>query len=350
MTDAAVKKKSERKAKLKQNLKAFGLISPFIIIFFLFTFIPVFMGFVFSFMRYNPYDSSANGFVGLNNFLVLFDLSNKFSQTFWESFLTLFAFDAVMVPTMMIIPFIFAYLINLHPPGYKIFRAILYFPSVVSISVLGIVFGNIFAANDTGLINSIFGVSIRWMGGTPWKDDFLRWFVMFVASVWWQTGTNFIIFSGALQSVPKSLYEACEMDGGGAMKKIFTVVIPNIKGSLTLCLFNTLIGYLGLYGQPLVFAERENINILVTPMLFIQRYITDVAFARQTGFICATGLVFGLITMLFTLIQQKATADRHPKAVHTESYRLLSSAIEEFESGNDGEAQISREGNQYVKQ
>ena len=318
-----IKKKSERKAKRKQILTALGLMSPFIIIFVVFTFIPVFMGFVFSFMQYNPYDSSANGFIGLQNFIRLFDFSNKISVAFWESFLTLLAFDAVMVPTLMIIPFIFAYLINSHPPGYKIFRAILYFPSVVSISVLGIVFGNMFAGNDTGLINSIFGVTIRWMGGTPWKDDFTRWLVMFIASVWWQTGTNFIIFSGALQSVPKTLYEACEMDGGGVMQKIFTVIIPNIKGSLALCLFNTLIGYLGLYGQPLVFAERENVNLFVAPMLFIQRYITDIAFARQTGFICAAGLVFGLITMIFTLVQQFCTKDRHPKAVHTACFTGL---------------------------
>lgn len=220
---AATKKREKAKSKRKQTLTALALISPFVIIFVLFTFIPVAMGFVFSFMRYNPYQPEQNGFIGFQNFINLFNPNVTMGKKFWESFLTMFAFDAVMVPTMIIIPFILAFFISQHPPGYKIFRAIIYFPSVVSISVLGIVFGNMFAGDSSGLINSIFGIEVRWMGGLPWENDFTRWFVMFIASIWWQTGSNFIIFSGALESVPKTLYEACEMDGGGAIKKIFTV-------------------------------------------------------------------------------------------------------------------------------
>ena len=80
--------------------------------------------------QYNPIDSSKNMFVGFYNYAHLFDFTNSVSLKFWKSFATMFLFDIVMVPTLIIIPLTLAYLINLHPPGYKFYRAIIYLPSV----------------------------------------------------------------------------------------------------------------------------------------------------------------------------------------------------------------------------
>lgn len=319
-------KRSElKKSKRREQFLALALISPYIVIFLLFTVVPVVMGFAFSFMRYNPYSPEGNAFYGFQNYINLFNLSLPHSKSFWESFTTMLAFDAVVVPSLIIIPLVLAYFINMHPPGYKIFRAIIYLPSVVSISITGIIFGNMFQGDSSGIINAWLGTEIKWLSGSPWQGDTLRWVVIFIASIWWQTGTNFIIFSGALRNVPKSLYEACEMDGGGRWRKIVYVTLPNIKSSVAICLFNTLIAYLGLFGQPYALNDATNQNIMVSPMMFIQNYLMGgLVYARQTGYICASAVVFGLIVMVFSSIQRKCTSERKRRTRYLKKYLAYS--------------------------
>lgn len=325
MDDNLKEKTAElRKSKRRESLLALALVSPYLLVFIIFTFIPVVLGIVFSFMQYNPYMPDQNKFIGLQNYINIFDFSLPISKSFWNSFGTMFVFTAVAVPCLIIIPLILAYFVNMQPPGYKLFRALIYLPSVVSISIMGIIFGNIFAGDSSGLLNAWFGTEIHWLSGKPWDGDTLRWVVMLIASIWWQTGTNFVIFSGALRNVPKSLYEACEMDGGSKLKRVVFVTLPNIKSSITICLFTTLIGYLALYGQPYTLADQTNVNIFVSPMMFIQTYLQGgVAFARQTGYLCAAAIVFGIISMIFGGIQRATMADRKKRTIHESNCRAF---------------------------
>ncbi len=301
----------KKRAVLKDNIIAWGLIAPYIIIFVVFTLVPVILGVVYSFMQYNPLQPENATFVGLQNYLDIFDVDKTFGRRFWESFAPMLKFCIVAVPCMIIIPLALAYLINFHPPGYKLFRAILYLPSVLSISVAGIIFSCMFKGDESGLINAWFNLNIEWMAGTPEdKNDFLRWAVMLLLSIWWQTGTNFVIFSGALRDVPKSLYEACEMDGGNRWTLITRVTLPNIKSSINICLFTTLIGYMNLYGQPYVINAMDNKNEMVSPMQFIQYYLGNTNYSRITGHICAAAIVFGLCVMAVSIIQQGVTSDK----------------------------------------
>ena len=313
MDNAAVKDAGRKKSRRQEVLLALALASPFLIIFIIFTVLPVILGVVFSFMEYNPLVPDESKFIGLGNFLHIFDFTDGVSLDFWRSFLTMFVFAAVAVPCLIIIPLALAYFVNMQPPGYKIFRALIYLPSVVSISIMGILFGNIFAGDSSGLLNAWLGKEIHWLGGKPWHGDTLRWVVMLLASIWWQSGTNFVIFSGALKNVPKSLYEACEMDGGGKWKSILYVTLPNIKTSVSICLFTTLIGYLALYGQPYTLSDSTNSGEYVAPMMFIQSMLSNRFFARQTGYICAAAIVFGLISMIFGGIQRVCMTEKKHK-------------------------------------
>ena len=93
-----------RRSKRKERLLALALVSPYLIIFLIFTLIPVICGFVFSFMRYNPYMPEENEFVGLQNYINIFNFDLPISKAFWESFSTMLVFDAVAVPCLIIIP------------------------------------------------------------------------------------------------------------------------------------------------------------------------------------------------------------------------------------------------------
>ncbi len=317
-----VLKRKQVKSKRKESLMSWALISPYIIIFVIFTIIPCIMGFVFSFMDYNPYATSGNQWNNFQNYKYLFESFDKsFIVEFWSSFGTMLLFDLVAVPCLIIIPFLLAYLINFHPPGYKLFRAIIYLPSVISISIVGIIFGNMFGSGETGLINAWFHTNISWLSGKPFENDILRWIVILIASIWWQTGTNFVIFSGALRNIPKSLYEACEVDGGNRFTLLRKVTLPNMKYSIGICLFNTLIGYLGLYGQVTVLKDNSNANISVSPMMFIQTWLSSTTYAKRTGFVCACTVIFGLIVLIFSITENKIMNLERRKTYLVNSYK-----------------------------
>ena len=314
--------KIRRRQKAKNALCAWGLASPFIIVFVLFSLVPFVLGFVFSFMKYNPYASGSARFIGFQNYANLFNPNLSVSKEFWNSFSTMLLFCLAAVPCLIVVPFILAYLINMEPPGYKIYRAILYLPSVLSISVVGIIFSCMFQGDEYGLVNSWLGTSIKWLTGKPFEGDILRWVVILLVSIWWQTGTNFVILSAALRNIPPSLYEACEMDGGSRWQQIKKVTIPNIKSSVNLCIFTTLIGYLNLYGQVVVLYDSTNETISVSPMMFIQKYLSGVTFASQTGYICAAAILFGLFVMVFSLIQQAFTKERKRGDRYSSAYSV----------------------------
>lgn len=334
----------QKKAKRKESLCAWALISPYLIVFIMFTLIPFVLGFVFSFMKYNPYASEGNEFYGFQNYINLFNTNLGVSKEFWSSFSTMLLFCIVAVPCLIVIPLALAYLLNMHPPGYKIFRAILYLPSVLSITVVGIIFCCMFRGDQTGLINAWFGTDIKWLSGKPFEGDILRWVVILIVSIWWQTGTNFVIFSGALRNIPKSLYEACEMDGGSRWQLIRRVTLPNIKSSINICLFTTLIGYLNLFGQVYVLNDASNANILVSPLMFIRYYLSGVTYAAQTGYICACAIVFGLFVMIFSIIQQGVMADRKKRTkksyygnLYIENKKYLKRTMDDENTNKQGE-------------
>lgn len=329
MKNTPKKNKELLKAERKQYVKGLALISSYVIIFVLFTIVPFVMGVTMSFMSYNPSNTSGNKFVGLQNYINLFNFENVISLEYWTSFGTMLLFLVVTVPFLIIIPFCLAYLINLNPPGYKVMRAIIYLPSVISITVIGTVFVRIFAGDEYGLVNAILikigaigeDGCIKWLNGLPFAGDFLRWVVMFIVSIWWQTGTNFVIFSGALKDVPKPLLEACEMDGGGLGRKLSTVILPCVRPSINICLFNTLIGYLALYGQPSVLhAGMENSGEIVSPMMFIYKWLNT---PKITGYVCASAVIFGLVTVILSSLEKKLMADRRKVTRYAEEYHAF---------------------------
>lgn len=300
---AGLGQENQKKERRKNRCIVAIFMTPFFLNFILFFIVPVVLGFVISFFRYNPYNFGETTFVGFKNYIDVF-INPLLRSTFWEGMWTTIKFDLVAVPLMLIIPLGLAYLVYLEPPGYKIFRALIYLPTVVSISIVGIIFGAMFDGASTGLINAWLGTEIKWMDGT------LRWFVILLASIWWQTGSNFVILLAALKNVPKNLYEACEIDGGGRWNAILYVTLPNIKGTLELCVFNTLIGYLGLYGQPTVLNSYLNQNDIDSPMIFIQRWLNDFSKASLTGLVTASAIVFAMVVVFFTAIEKIIMKDR----------------------------------------
>lgn len=311
--------REEIKHNRKKNISGWLYALPYVLSFTIFIIVPLVWGFITSFMKYNPYDTSGNGFytnLFYNYYVIIFKSgSNYYSQIFWKALGTTMLFDIVAVPCLIFVPLVLAYLVNLHPPGYKLFRAIIYLPSVLSVATMGAIFVLMFAQSDQGFINALLGTEIKWLEGIN------RWIVILIASVWWQSGQNFVIFSAALRDVDKSLFEASSIDGCGKFKQFIYITLPAIKNQMVICMFTTVIGYMSLYAQPNVIYSAINRNEIVSPIMLIQRTISNPDTYNLIGLMTATSFVFAFFLMILSAIQMYATREKKGGNKYAKKYQ-----------------------------
>ena len=338
---------SKKHSKFISLLKKYGLVilflSPFMICFLIFFVYPLFYGIYISLTNYKL---SSPGAETLNDFLwykIIFGTTgNKayglISEAFWRSFLHTIIFAIIMVPVAVIVPTLLAILVNSKPIGYKVFRCLIYMPSIVPLTAAGTVFVLLFLPPQThGLLATWF----PGIGPTEWFLESLftfkigditfdvayAWIPIFLMCFWGGWGSNFIIISAGLQNIPKSLYEAASIDGCGAFKKMMKVTIPGIKGQLVLCLFTTIIGYMGLYGQNYVLSSGgPDFTWLAalpaggktsTIIYFIQDIVANNSNFRTNlyGLGAAASIIFAISVAIITGVQMYFTRDKKSGAV-----------------------------------
>lgn len=117
------------------------------------------------------------------------------------------------MPFLTIFPLFLAILVNQKLRGMKLYKVLIYLPVVVSIVVCAIAFKWLYA--EQGILNYLLSV----VGLTPvgWLTDTrFSLFSVALVTIWKGIGYYMVIYLAALMSVPKELYEACEIDGANS--------------------------------------------------------------------------------------------------------------------------------------
>ena len=326
------------KEKFKHTTKKYyyaGLfLIPFTVLFIMFFLIPFIKGITMSFYHYNIADPTDTYFVGFDNYInFLFQkevpleiggipvvdsegkpmmVQNTSYYAFWYSLLYTILFCLVIVPTSIILPLFLAIGIKRKPYGYKLFRSLIYLPSIFAVSSTGAAFVYLFANNEVGFINNLFGTNISWL-----NNQISAWFVIFLLCLY-GIGGNFIIITAGLENVNKNLYESAEIDGSNFWQKLRYVTLPGIKYQIIICTFTTIIGYMNLYGQnrvltmggPADFDHPERPGVTHSIIYVIQDYLTGSGKFSMAGKISAIAICLGIIIAFITAIQLFISRDK----------------------------------------
>ena len=276
--------------------KYYGKYSPYLfllpagIILIVFFFIPFFQTFLLGFWDYsqNIYSPS---WCGILNYITLFK-NPVFYQVLVNTFLYLF----FAVPVLAIIPLFLAILINQKIRGITFYKILIYLPVIVSIVVAAIAFKWLYA--DHGILNylamSIGFEKIGWL--TDPKRSLIS--VVFV-TIWKGIGYYMIIYLAALMSVPKELYEACEIDGANFLTKHLTVTIPHIMPTIALVTTISAISALKVFTEIYVMTKGGPLNSSKT----IVYYIYEKAFENlDLGMASAMSVILLIIVMAFSFV------------------------------------------------
>jgi ABC-type sugar transport system permease subunit len=127
-----------------------------------------------------------------------------------------------------IVCFVIASLINNLIRGKGLFKSLYFLPNVVSAVAVAMLFNFLLYASSSGIVNRFLG----WFGVTPigWLvSPSLAPFSMVMMGLWRSMGYDTILFLAGLQSIPKEMYEAAEVDGASSLKKWWSITIPSMK-------------------------------------------------------------------------------------------------------------------------
>ena len=339
------KSRSRRTGLLKKYGVTLLFLFPFITAFLMFFVYPLFYGIYISMTDFKYGIPGQESFNSFNWYKIILGIgaSNKITENFWNSFSNSLIFSIIMVPIAILVPLALAILVNKKPAGFKLFRTLIYLPSIVPLTASSAIFVMLFnPLPQHGLsaeVCNLLGtpVNFDWFIDVMFKFNFFgkevevvyAWIPIFLMCFWGGWGGNFIILSAGLENVPKSLYEASSIDGCSSFKKILHVTIPGIKGQLVLCLFTTIIGYLGLYGQNYVLTDA-NPNKTTLPgsgststvMFFIQDIVANNLNLRGSvyGLGAAASIVFAIFVGIISGIQMYITRDKKTGTKISERY------------------------------
>ncbi|NLK21842.1 MAG: sugar ABC transporter permease [Epulopiscium sp.] len=271
---------------LKRYFPIFAL--PTLIAFAIAFFVPFVLGIYLSFTDFTTVVDAK--WVGLENYIRIFS-DKEFLNALW--FTT--RFTVVSVLMINILAFILAILLTRGMFGTNIFRTIFFMPNLIG----GIVLGYIWQLIINGVLLK-FGVTLTFSA----KYGF--WGLVVLMN-WQLIGYMMVIYIAGIQSIPKELVEAANIDGANHFQILKNVTIPLVMPSITICLFLTLSNSFKLFDQNL--ALTAGAPSKQTTMLALDIYNTFYAkLLEGTG--QAKAVIFFILVGLISLVQLLITRGR----------------------------------------
>ncbi|HNW63147.1 MAG TPA: sugar ABC transporter permease [Piscinibacter sp.] len=201
-------------------------------------------------------------FVGLENYRVLATQDPTFRQSLKVTLL----FVVLAVPLRVAFALAIAQVLNFRLRGVSFFRAAFYLPSILGGSIaVAVLWRFIFSQN--GLVN----IALAKIGVAPvmWLAD-ERYSIWTIVTLFtWQFGSSMVVFLAALQNIPKSLYEAADMDGASRFQQFWRITVPLLTPVIFFNLIMQLVHGFQEFNGPYMVTEGGPLNSTYLLSLYI---------------------------------------------------------------------------------
>ncbi|WP_237438481.1 carbohydrate ABC transporter permease [Pseudalkalibacillus hwajinpoensis] len=274
-------------------------IAPAVLILIVFSIVPILIAFFISFTDLNLKglaDWSNISFIGFENYVDLFS-----DDLFHKSVFNTIFYVLIGVPLVIVFSLGIALLLNYGTSKlFTFFRAVYYMPSITNIIAIAVVWGYLYNT-EYGLFNYI--LSLLSVDSIPWlTEPTIAKLSLIILAVWKGIGINMIIFLAALQGIPKSYYEAAQIDGANRIQVLFNITIPLLRYATFFVTVTTLIGWMQFFEEPFVMTDGGPLDGTISMALFI--YKNGFQFS-EFGYAAAGSFVLFIFIIIVTLVQFK---------------------------------------------
>lgn len=287
-----MKHKSQRMVRFRNNLDAWILMLPMVIILYLFVWRPTVLGAVWSFFRMRAY--TVLDFCGLDNYIKVLShtqflptLLNTIKYVLWSFIIGFFP------------PLFIAIMINEIVHFKNGFRVLIYIPAVIPGIAAMLMWYFMYYPDQTGLLNMILAK----FGAAPkqWLNDPSFTIIgIIIYSTWKGFAGTMLLYYASLQGVSTELYEAAIIDGAGPFTRLWNVTRPAIEGLLLLQFVRQIISVFQIMQEPLAMTGGGPNGASTSLSYQLYQYGFNSG-GKGTGLAMALGVIIFLILIVFTI-------------------------------------------------
>jgi multiple sugar transport system permease protein len=276
-----------------ENRTGLALATPYALFLLVFSLYPIVFALVLVFLDWDLVTAPA--FAGIDNLVTL-----AHDVRFWQSIWNVLLFLAIHVPLQIAVALALAVALDRPLFARSFWRAAFFLPVVISGAVVTILWSSLYAT-DVGLINRMLGqVGI---GPVPWlTDPTVAMPAIAVMVTWKNVGFYVVIYLAGLQYVPKSCYEAIDLEGATPWQRFRHVTLPLLRPQTALVVTLSTINGFQLFIEPYIMTGGGPLRRTLTPVLYMYKN----AFAYQKmGYAATIGLALALAIFAVLIIQRR---------------------------------------------
>ena len=266
-------------------------VAPFLLLYCTILIYPLLRGIWLGFHRVDLFGDGV--FVGFTNYARLIG-----DPTFGQSLVNTFAVTLMVVPTLTVLALALALALNRATRDAAIFRGIFFSSSVLSVTIVTLIFRFILAP-DAGLLGELWQ-AFGWEPLPFLSHPGLTLPALAITTIWWSLGLPMMLFLAGLQQIPEDMYEAAALDNASKWTTFWRVTLPSIRRTLILVIMLQTAAQLQMFGQAQLLTAGGPSGASRTTVLFL----FEVAFGRwELGYASAAAEILFLIILGVTLTQ-----------------------------------------------
>lgn len=286
------------------GMAAFFLL-PNMAIFGIFVLLPLVINIIYSMTSGSALFLADRDYVGGAQYARLLDCGNYGDPStckedqFWTAVQNTGLFVILQVTLLIVIATITALILNRELKARSFWRAVFFFPVLLSPVVVGLIWRWILQRD--GVLNAaMLGMGldpVNWLIERNWAFA-----AAIGVTIWAHMGFYALILLAGLQAIPKDLYEAAEMDGTKPGRVFWRITLPLLMPNLLVVIVLSLIRAVQVFDEAFVLTGGGP----GTATLFLTQYIYEVGFAsllKNLGLASAASILMGGVLVLLTLLQ-----------------------------------------------
>lgn len=261
-------------------------------------------------LKYMFYDYQGFGkplFIGLDNFERLFR-----DAEFGKAIVNTFVYAGGKLIITLPLSLLLAVILNRAMKGRQLLRVIYFLPTMISASVMSVVFYVIFNSYN-GTVNQLLVKYGLASAPVDWLGPKLALVTSIIIAIWGAVGNYMLLFLAGLQNISEDLYEAASLDGANPAQKMWYITIPMLGPVLQMIIMLAITVSLKGYESIMVLTEggpygKTEVMYLYLYKLFFPvstggSSIQQFGYGSAVGF--STAVIVGLITLIYFYISKK---------------------------------------------
>jgi multiple sugar transport system permease protein len=281
---------------MRKNWSAYLFLSPWFIVFLIFTVFSLGFSFYLSFHKWNIMEP-AKPFVGLDNYIRLFQ-----DPKFYGALKNTLLFTGFGVPLGLASGLLVALLLNTKVKMQGLFRTLFYIPVITPLVVSAVIWKWLYQG-DYGLLNyyllklGIIQEKLLWLA-----DPNLAMPALIIMGVWGGTGGVMVLYLAGMQSIPEELYDAAKVDGANGFQRLRYITVPLLAPTTFYLLITGVIGSFQSFAHIYIMTNGGPLRRTTV----IGFYLYEKGFRQfEMGYASAMAYVLFALILLLTLFQMK---------------------------------------------